>query len=686
MAKSANLHRGKLSLTAKGFGFVRIEDQQDVFIDLEHINTGMDGDTVEIELFRSSRRSRPAGRVVRIAERSGRQIVGTFRKTPEGGKVYPEDSRLPTSLLIPAAHIKSAGLSQKLKTGRIVTAVLDRWDKPGTKPIGRITQVVGDQDEAGMDLKIIALSKGLALEFPRKVEDEARSIRKPDSKREAAQRLDLRGTDVVTIDPETARDFDDALSISQLPDGLFEVGVHIADVSHYVQEGSAIDGEAFSRGTSVYFVSSALPMLPERLSSDLCSLKPDEDRLTFSVVIKLDSMGAVHDFRITPSIIHSKRRFTYREVEDILNGKEDRHASMLHLLELVSRVLRLRREREGSIDFDIPGKTIVLDRDGVPRSIGPTEQLESQRLVAEFMLLANRLVAEYVLNLGKAVGKELPFVYRVHEKPAQEDVESLIHSLHELGLPYNVGDSVSPDDYRSILSIIQNFEFRDFIERIAFYSMTKADYQPSNRGHFGLAFDAYTHFTSPIRRYADLEVHRRLRRYLAVSRALGIPEGFIPGEKPSDPGGRRKTPSRNRGRNRAALPKSLDASELDRLNTRLLEVCGRCSAAEKIATAAEREYTKLKSLEFISRKVGKVYEGIISGVTSFGIFVELSRYLVEGLVKVSDLSDDFYKHDERNFRFVGEKTRRVYRLGDRVKVKIERVSVTDRKADFVFVR
>ncbi len=686
MAKSVTVHRGRLSLTAKGFGFVRIEDQRDVFIDLEHINTGMDGDTVEIELFSSSRRSRPAGRVVRIAERSGRQIVGTFRKTPEGGKVYPEDSRLPTSLLIPAAHIKSAGLTQKLKTGRIVTAVLDHWDKRGTKPVGRITRVVGDQDEAGMDLKIIALSRGLALEFPGKVEAEARAIRKPDSKKEAGLRLDLRGAQVVTIDPETARDFDDALSISQLPDGLFEVGVHIADVSHYVPEGSALDTEALSRGTSVYFVASALPMLPERLSADLCSLKPNEDRLTFSVVVKLDSMGNVHDCRITPSIIHSKRRFTYREVEEILNGKEDRHARMLHLLELVSRVLRLRREAEGSIDFDIPGKTIVLDRDGVPRSIGPAEQLESQRLVAEYMLLANRLVAEFVLRLGKAVGKELPFVYRVHEKPAQEDVESLVHSLHELGLPYNVGDSVSPDDYRSILSIIQNFEFRDFIERIAFYSMTKADYQPSNRGHFGLAFDAYTHFTSPIRRYADLEVHRLLRRYLALSRQLGIPEGFIAGENNKSPVREGKGSGRSRKGSRQPLPKTLSGSELGPLNRRLLEICGRCSAAEKTATAAEREYTKLKSLEFISRKVGKVYEGIISGVTSFGLFVELSRYLVEGLVKVSDLSDDFYKHDERNFRFVGEKTKQVYRLGDRVKVRIERVSVTDRKADFVIVR
>ncbi|HUX13308.1 MAG TPA: VacB/RNase II family 3'-5' exoribonuclease, partial [Spirochaetia bacterium] len=670
MARTAQKHLGKLSMTAKGFGFVRIGEGKDVFIDLEHLNTGMDGDTVEIEIFRTSRDSRPSGRVIRVVERSGRIIIGVFRKTSEGGKVHPEDNRVPTSLFIPADQIRSAKFEQKLATGKIVVAVLERWDRPDTKPVGRITQVIGSENDPGMDLKIIALSKGLALEFPREVEKEARAIRLPDTKKEAAKRLDLRAAEVVTIDPESARDFDDALSLTQRPDGLFDVGIHIADVSHFVPEGSLLDSAAHSRGTSVYFVSSALPMLPERLSSDLCSLKPGQDRLTFSVIARLDSMGSVHEYRITPSVIHSKQRFTYREVEDVLNGKSHKHAKMLHQLELLSRVLRLRREKEGSIDFDIPGKAIVLDRDGVPRSIRPVEQLESQRLVAEFMLLANRLVAQFVLELGVSVGRELPFVYRVHEEPAAPDVTKLVHSLHELGLPYNVEQTVTPEDYRRILSVIQNFEFRDFIERIAFYSMTKAEYRPRNSGHFGLAFTGYTHFTSPIRRYADLEAHRLLRRYLGAAREMGLPEGGTARDDSAAPrtagpsNGRvqkrsRAASDRGRGKDRGTRnrvsPGTLGEPLLRELGVRLEGVCERCSAAEKIATSAEREYTKLKSLEFIAQRVGNSYEGIISGVTSFGIFVELSRYLIEGLVRVADLPGDFYTYDERNFRFVGQK-------------------------------
>ena len=644
---------GTLSLTAKGFGFVQVDGMPDVFIDLDHLNTGMDGDLVEIEVFGSSRRNRPAGRVRRVTERSGRKIIGVFRETPDGGKLYPEDNRVPSSLVISSDQLSTGPFAGKIRTGTVVAAVLDRWDNPKAKPVARISDVIGDQGDPGMDLKVIALVRGLALTFPDNIEAAAREIRNPNMRKEARNRLDLRKLDCVTIDPESARDFDDALSVEQLTDGLFEVGIHIADVSHFVPEDSEIDKEAYRRGTSVYFVQTALPMLPERLSSDLCSLMPGQDRLAFSVLVKLDSLGTIHDYRITPSIIRSKHRFTYREAQAVLAGATHQFGRMLHLLELLANVLGRLREQMGSIDFDVPERAIVLDKDGVPLSVNTVEQIESQRLVAEFMLLANRIVAGHAVQLGKQRGTALPFVYRVHERPAAEDVEQMVHNLHELGLPYKVEQTVTPDDYRNILRMIENFEFKDFVERVAFSSMTKAEYRRVNEGHFGLAFDAYTHFTSPIRRYADLVVHRLLRGYLAA------------GQSPESGGVRKQ--------NGKMLSAYLD------------DVCIRCSDAEKVATGAEREYSKLKSLECLQRKLGKIYEGIISGVTSFGLFVELSRYLIEGLVKITELPDDTYRYDGPNFRCVGEKSGKVYRLGDRVTVRIERVSVADRKADFALV-
>ncbi len=690
MAKKNQPISGRLSLTAKGFGFVEMEGRPDIFIDLDHLNTGMDGDVVEVELFRSSRSNRPAGRIRRVVERSGRQIVGAFRKTKDGGKIYPEDARVPTSLLVPAQQLKNDRMLSKLRTGNIVTAVLKQWDDPKSKPIARITEIVGDQNDPGIDLKIIALSKGLTLKFPDAVEKEARSSRMPDLRTEARNRIDLRGVECVTIDPESARDFDDSLSIQQLPDGKFEIGVHIADVSYFVPEGSELDTEAFRRGTSVYFVQSALPMLPEKLSSDLCSLKPGVDRLTFSVLIRVDSLGNTHGYRIGPSIIKSTHRFTYKEANEVLGGKDHKYAGMLHLLELVSQVLRMRRQEKGSIDFDVPEKSIVLDRDGLPVSVRPVEQLESQRLVAEFMLLANRVVATHVVELGRKRKSELPFVYRVHEKPKPEDTTQLVDNLHELGLPYKVGKTLASDDYRNILNMIQNFEFRDFLERVAFYSMTKAVYQTRNVGHFGLAFEAYTHFTSPIRRYADLVVHRLLRQYLvtdsdAPPRGRRTRRGSRTARETSADN---RTPSGDRA-SQAGQLLSLNGRQRDQLSASLVayldRVSDQCSKTEKVATAAERDYAKLKSLEFLARKVGRTYEGIISGVTSFGLFVELSRYLIEGLVRVAEMTDDHYRHDEQSFRFVGEKTGKVYRLGDRVQVKIKRVSVADRRADFEFV-
>ncbi len=682
---------GKLSITAKGFGFVQMEEPPDIFIDFEHLGTAMDGDEVEVEIFQRGPEHRPAGRIVRIVERSGRLFVGIFRRTETGGKVHPEDSRIPTSFLVSAQSLREDGIDRTIRTGQVVMARLLKWEDRNEKPVARIEEILGNQDEPGMDLKIIALSRGLSLRFPEEAEREAAGIRSAVSREELRRREDLRRVDCFTIDPPSARDFDDALSIRQLPDGLFEVGVHIADVSAFVTEGSALDREARNRGTSVYFVGSALPMLPERISSDLCSLRPGEDRLAYTVFAVLDSLGNVHSYRFTESVIRSKHRFTYREVDDILHGGEHAFASRLHLLQLLAHVLRTRRQEEGSVDFDTPGRVIILDEEGIPRAIRPAEQRESNRLVAEFMLMANRLVAGHAESLAEKSGERFPFLYRVHGKPDQEDVESLVSVLHDLGIPYKVGEPVTSEDYRNILAIIQNLEFRDFVERIAFRSMTKADYVVDNKGHFGLAFPAYTHFTSPIRRYADLTVHRLLKRYTASESARRGKERKPERNRPVRKGAGASDPGQDSGAiasiaDRLLAAKGRQRTELvDTLRSEIDAIGRQCSQAERTANAAEREYTKLKSLEYLSRKVGNVYDGVISGVASFGIFVELSRYLTDGLVRLSDMKDDFYRFDEKSYSFVGEKTGKVYRLGDRVSVKIQRVSVMDRKADFVFM-
>jgi ribonuclease R len=650
MGKKPNTVTGALSITSKGFGFVRVEDGPDVFIDVEHLDTAMDGDVVQARLIGTSR-DRPAGRVTRIEERSGRVIVGIFHAVDGGGEVHPEDDRIPVSLFIPKTHMRESPDATSLSTGKVVTARLERWAKREEPPVGRILSVVGDQDEPGMDMKIVALSKGLSIEFPDEVRREAEALAEPDMEKETERRTDCRSLTCFTIDPRTARDFDDAISVSQRKDGLFEVGVHIADVSAFVREGSAIDEEAYRRGTSVYFVGTAINMLPERIAGDLASLMPKQDRLALSVFMVLDSRGTIHERRVEQTIIRSSQRFTYEEVESITKGTQHRYAKELQLLQLLSHVLRSRREAQGSVDFDVAGKVVVLDKEGIPRAIRPAERLESHRLVEEFMLLANRVIAEMATE-AEHDKQSQPFVFRVHPTPDPDDVRALLAVVQELGIPYRASEPVQPDDYRNILSIIQNLEFRDFVERIAFGSMTKAIYTTENRGHFGLAFEAYTHFTSPIRRYADLTVHRLLKQRLFSS-------------------GKRRS---GRGKAKAGPAQSgLEA------------ICQRCSETERIATAAEREYTKLKSLEFLARRVGNIYEGIISGVASFGVFVELTRYMIEGLVHISTLEKEYYVHDEQNFRLVGQKTGKTYRLGDRVEVRIQRVSMLDRKADFVLV-
>ena len=651
---------GKLTVTSRGFGFVEMAETRDIFVPFENLFTALDGDSVVAEILREPADKNPVGRIVEVTNRANVEIVGIFKRKDGYAVVMPEDERINKPLTIPRGDEKPTRGKASPEDGQIVVAELVSWDDPAESPIGRVLEVLGRPSDPGIDARVVARAHNLTMEFPKDVENALGKLKSGLTREEIARREDLRTAVCVTIDPDEAEDFDDAVSLEQLPNGFFELGVHIADVSHYVEEGTPIDLEAAKRGTSVYFVRDVIPMLPERLSNDLCSLRANEDRPAFSVIMSIDSRGEVREYRIAETVIRSTRRFTYRQVEDIIDGAADPLARTIHHMMMLSTILRRRREQTGSVDFDSTEPVISLDENGIPYEVRPSERLDANRLIEEFMLIANRTVARHIITRNnessgrarsvfkrkqKSGSPVFPFVYRVHEKPEDADVHAFLTLLERLGISYPVDGDLTPDDYRKLLDIIENLPFKDFVEKVALRTMTKAVYSTENIGHFGLAFDAYTHFTSPIRRYPDLVVHRLLKKYAAA--------------------GRPKAPAK--------------------LTSSLAEICETCSTREKSAVAAEREYTKLKSMEFLADKIGQVYDGVIAGVTSFGIFVELTHYLIEGLVHVSELIDDRYEYDKENYQLQGQKTGKVYRLGDPVRVAIRRVSIEEKKADFSLV-
>jgi ribonuclease R len=639
---------GTLSVNAKGFGFVGVDEgDADVFIPLDNMLTALDGDRVSVEIIREVPGRSRVGRIIKVLEQGKKEIIGVFRKKGNAAFVVPSDERYAKSFEIAANKINPKKSGEGPREGDLVVVSREKWSDPAKQPSGRIVEILGKPGHPGMDLLIVARSGGLTIDFPKDVDKEAAKLGEPDIKAELKRREDLRDRLCFTIDPESARDFDDAVSLVQLDNGRFELGVHIADVSHYVREGSALDKEAFERGTSVYFVNEVIPMLPERISNDLCSLKPNVDRFAFSVIMEIDSQGICRDYRIRETIIRSKQRFSYQEVENIIQGGEHPHGKTIHLMELLALVLRRGREKMGSIDFDIPVPEISLDENGIPYEVRPSERLEANRLIEEFMLAANLVVARHIAG-GTGQGKPRPFIYRVHERPDEQSVRSFLDLLERLGFKYAAAGELEPEDYRKILGIIENLEYKDFAEKVALRSMAKAVYNTENQGHFGLAFDAYTHFTSPIRRYPDLVVHRLLKIYLAEDKL------------------------------RRFGSKSADAKVLRKLD----KICDQSSQREVRAVRAEREYTKIKAMEFLSGKVGRTYDGVIAGIASFGFFVELTHYLIEGLVHVSELKDDAYEFDKDNYTLTGKNKGKVYRLGDPVRITIKGVSKEEKKADF----
>jgi ribonuclease R len=633
---------GEIQITRAGFGFVKESNSNsEIYISRDHLNTALNRDLVEAKLYAHTRGKHIEGYVTKIVKRHRNFFVGTFHKTAHYNYVVPDDPKIYRDFYISEENHKEA------KEGQKVLVSLESWQTDHLNPEGRIIDIIGFPGEAGVDIASVAYGHQLHIKFSQPALSELQAI--PPAtipKQEIERRLDLRDHICFTIDPEDAKDFDDAVSIETLDNGNLRLGVHIADVSYYVKEGSEIDKEALERGTSVYLVDRVIPMLPEELANNLCSLQPETDKLTYSCIMELTRAGKLVTYHIQPSVINSKRRYSYEQVQDILDGMvQDPYTPQLQLMLSLSRVLLTKRLSEGSIDFETPEVSFTLNEKGFPTAIKRKNRLDSHRLIEEFMLLANCTVTRHIFKLS-AGNSPLPFIYRVHEKPDEEKMTKFLNFLHALAIEIPRGKQITSKFFQNILNNLKNSNESFVIREVALRSMMKAVYDTKNIGHFGLGFKNYTHFTSPIRRYPDLTVHRLLKKY-----AASIPDKVHIG----------------------ALNKSLD------------EICTQSTRMERTAMEAERDSIRLKQNEYISRHIGEEYDGIISGVMSFGIFVELTDTLAEGLVHIQNINDDYYIYDEESYSLIGRESNRRLRLADPVRIRVQKVNLETGKVDFDLV-
>lgn len=624
---------GQLAVTRKGVGFLLRDEAEDVLIPTWELLTGMDGDQVMVRL-KGKSQGRETGTVIKVIKRAERNIVGLLRRERHFYCVVPDNPRIHRDLYVPAGEIGDA------RDGEKVVARLVAWDDPHRNPEGRVVERLGFPDDPGVDMLTVIKSYGLPESFPDEVFSEAEQASAKLADETSLGRTDLTAECIYTIDPSDAKDHDDAVGVVTTSEG-YRLGVHIADVSHYVKPGSALDVEAFERGNSVYLPGMVIPMLPEVLSNDVCSLKPNRRRLAHSVFIDFDRKGKMLRWQVADTVIKSQARLSYEDVQDLFDGKTvparvKNVAENLALARHLANVLSRRRFAEGSLDFDLPESKIVLGKAGEVLELGSRMRLESHRLVEEFMLVANRAVALEVFRHAQ------PFLYRVHDKPDMEKLEAFSHMMQRLGYRFPISKNMKPGQFSRFLDRVKDTPEADFINELLLRSMAKAVYQRDNIGHFGLAFTHYAHFTSPIRRYPDLLVHRLLRKL-------------------------------KNGRYPVAFAK--------RVKTTIDHVGKHCSETERVAERAEREAVKIKQVAFMADQLGEEYTGVISGVLPYGFFVRLDRLGVEGMVRVSTIDDDYYQFDEKNFRLVGRRTHTAYRLGDPVRVGIMKVDQVRNEID-----
>ncbi|MEW6573423.1 MAG: ribonuclease R [Bacillota bacterium] len=635
-----NLFVGRVQGHSKGYAFLipDSEGAEDVFISTGNLNGAMHNDRVAVRLLPDGRGKTREGEVVRVLNRGNTRIVGTLHKKRRFSVVVPDESRLGTDIVVPRGRLMAA------KNGDKVVVELTAYPGPRTPPEGRVVEVLGPPGVPGMDILVLCRRYNLPDDFSPKVLREAEGIPAAVSTEEVEGRRDLRDWLIITIDGEDAKDLDDAVSLTVNADGTYLLGVHIADVGYYVREGSALDREALKRGTSVYLPDRVIPMLPPRLSNGICSLNPKDDRLAFSVLMTVDPEGAVRNNELFPSVIRSRERMTYKAVYRILQGDPEltgqyRHLSaMLVQMRDLCLILRRRRLANGAIDFNLPETKVELDDTGRPVAVSRVERTVAEQIIEEFMLLANETVARHASAL------ELPFIYRIHPKPDEEKVAALAQLLGGFGYDARGLTRLEPAKFQAVLDAVAGRREERLINAVMLRSMKQARYAPERSGHFGLASEYYTHFTSPIRRYPDLFIHRVLR------------EALVNGP-------------------------TLFEQRMEELKARALHAAAVASERERIAMEAEREAVELKKVAFMQDKIGNVYSGFISSVTAWGLYVELDN-TVEGLVHVRTLTDDFYIHDERSYTLTGRNTGKCYRLGDPVRVRVLRASVEDRTVEF----
>ncbi|HYP28978.1 MAG TPA: ribonuclease R [Blastocatellia bacterium] len=661
---------GTLRGTRSGHAFVVPEDERerergDLFVGESSMGRAMHGDKVIARVTGGDHRGRE-GRVEAVLQQANPTVVGRFIKLRKESFVSPIDEKFLYEISVAPGDTLDAG------DGDIVNVEITRPPIVGRPPWGRVVEVLGRPDTPGIDLEIIIRKHHLPHAFPEPVTSEAESISESISEDQLEGRADLRGLLTVTIDGETARDFDDAVSLEELPNGRLRLGVHIADVSFYVREGSPLDEEAFRRGTSVYFPERAIPMLPERLSNGICSLKPQVDRLTMSAIMEVDRTGRVVDYRLTPSVIHSRERMTYTAANAIITDPQGSVAEKYsHVRDMLLRMHELtlalieRRQERGAIDFELPEAEIRFNDEGNIGGIVRSERNIAHRLIEEFMLLANETVARHLESLS------VPSVYRIHEEPNPVKVEEFAEIAASFGHKFSARGPVPQRGFQHLMREIQGQPQERMLSYLMLRSMQRARYSPQNRGHYGLAMKTYTHFTSPIRRYPDLIVHRCLREVLESGR---------------NEDGRRNVDLGQKKATKVVSWAIFDEERERELYGSLESIADHSSDRERAAADAERELMEWRKADFMAERVGEEFGGIITGVKEYGFYVELNDFFIEGLVHVSTLIDDHYEFQERKHRLVGQRSGRKFRLGDAVRVRVDRVDRARHLIDFSFVK
>jgi len=612
--------------------YANIDVENEVFIPKEYAQFSLAGDEVEVLLF-PKRKNKQEGEVISVLKRRKEEFVGTIDDSSSNYFLITDDRKISFDVFIPPKTIKKEYLNKK------VVVKVDGWDSQYKNPIGRVIEVIGEINDHDTEINSILYDYGFSPKFPDKVDKVANNILEEISKDEINKRLDIRNTTTFTIDPKDAKDFDDALSVKKLNNGNWEVGVHIADVSHYVEEGGVIDKEAAERATSVYLVDRVIPMLPEILSNNICSLKPNVDRLAYSILFEMDESANVLDYTIKKTVIHSDVRFTYQTAQKTIDDKKGKLAKELLLLDKLSKILREKRQKNGSINFESTEVKFILDDDNNPINVYFKESLSTNHLIEEFMLLANKTVAKHISSSSK---NAKTFVYRIHDTPDSDRISTLNNIIKKLG--YSINNESSDKLSHSLNELLENVKGKgeqQMIETLTIRSMAKAVYTTNNIGHYGLAFKHYSHFTSPIRRYPDLIVHRLIDKYLGGGESAN--KDFVE------------------------------------------EICKHCSEMEKVSSRAERDSIKFMQVKFLKNKIGFIYDGVISGVTEWGLYIEITENKCEGLVKVSSIKDDHYVFDEKKYALIGYRTKSSYQIGQKVKIKIQRADLERKQMDFILV-